>query len=300
LELRHIRYFLAVADALNVSRAAEALGTAQPSLSQQIRQLEAEIGTPLFARTNRRMTLTPAGTAFATEARAIVAGVETAVEHAREAARGVRGELRVVYTFTAMVAALPAAIRAFRGAFPNVRITLQSAAAADLSDVLLGREADVAVYLSPRGVDRHEGLETRRLGSFPIGVVLPEGHRLAAKRSVAIEEFGTETLLLWPRRLSDIYDAVLVYARERGFTPARIEEIDRVEAVLGLVAAGEGVSIIPRAYEALGFRGVTYRPLSPALAPFTMVVARRADAGSRMITAFAETIARVVAETQAS
>jgi DNA-binding transcriptional LysR family regulator len=293
MELRHLRYFVAVAEHLNFSRAAEALGTAQPSLSQQIRQLETEMDLELFTRERRQIALTAAGDVFLGEVRTLLGQLDLAVMHAREAARGLRGELRIAYTVSTMMTFLPSAIRAYRADQPNVRLTLTALANISTVEALRRREADIGVLVSHRDLSSVSGIEMRPIGSLPIGLVMPNGHRLAQRTSVALEEIENETLIVYARRLGDIYDVVLRLCHERGFVPARVEEVDRVETILGLVAAGEGVSIVPRLYETLEFSGITYTALEPAPEPFTMMAARSNDARSPLSTAFVETCERV-------
>ena len=288
MELRHLRYFIAVAEHLSFSRAAEALETAQPSLSQQIRHLEDEIGVELFTREKRQIELTPAGDAFLIEARGIVAHLDTAVTYAREAGRGLRGELRIGYTFSAMMWTLPAAIRAFRSDHPNVRLVLRVMGQGELHDALRRHEIDSAMFLAQSDLRRFADVNARSIGNLEIGAVVPAGHRLAQRTSFAIEDIKDETLILYARSAGDLYDHVLAQCRERGFTPARIEETDRVETILGLVAAGEGISIVPNVYETLGFRDIVYRPLAPALDPFSMVVASARGSRGDLATAFVE------------
>lgn len=295
IELRHLRYFIAVAEHANFSRAAEALGTAQPSLSQQIRALEAGIGVTLFDRSTRRIALTAAGTEFLAEARALLAQLDVAIAHARAAERGLRGELRIAYTFSAMLTELPSAIRAYRAGHPDVRIALSAQAPAALLDALRQGAADVGLLLVQPGTSRCAEIDMRPLGSLPLRAAVPAGHRLARRRAVTIEDIGDDPLVLFDRRLAGIYDAVLQLCRERGFVPARIEEVDRVETMLGLVAAGEGVSIVPQAYETLGFGGVAYMALTPAPEPFSIVVAQRKDKHSPLATAFVQTCRAVAA-----
>jgi DNA-binding transcriptional LysR family regulator len=295
MELRHLRYFIAVAEHLNFTKAAVALRTAQPSLSQQIRQLEAEIGIDLFAREKRQIALTSAGAEFLAEARVLLAQLEGAVARAQEAGRGLRGEVRVVYMMSAMMWLLPAAIRAYRADHPSVRITLRAMPLPNLLQALRAREADVGVLVSQRD-SRFAGVGSRPIAPLPVGAFLSADHRLARRRAFAIEEIGEEPLILFDRRLAGVYEIVMALCRERGFVPARIEEVDRIETVLGLVAAGEGASLLPQVYETLGFPGVVYRPLKPAPEPLALIVAQSNELLSATATAFAGTCARVAAE----
>jgi DNA-binding transcriptional LysR family regulator len=295
MELRHLRYFIAVAEHLNFTKAAVALGTAQPSLSQQIRQLEAEIGIDLFAREKRQIALTSAGADFLAEARVLLAQLEGAVARAQEAGRGLRGELRVAYTVSAMMWLLPAAIRAYRAGHPNVRITLRAMPLPNLLQALRAHEADIGVLFAQRD-SRFAGIATRPIGQLALGAFLPQSHRLAKRRAFSIEEVGDEPLILFDRRLADVYDIIMALCRERGFVPASIEEVDRIETVFGLVAAGEGVSFVTQVYETLVFPGVVYRPLKPAPEPLALIVAQSNELLSATATAFAGTCARVAAE----
>ncbi len=273
MELRHLRYFIAVAERLNFSRAAEELGTAQPSLSQQIRQLEREVGVDLFDREKRRVRLTPAGAEFLAGARAIVAQVADTVARTRETARGLRGELRVGYATSAMFSTLPAAIREYRAMHPDVRITLRAMGPTEVVAALEAHEIDAGVFVAdatPRGLAE---VVAHRIGSLTLAVVLPAGHPLASRRAIAIDAIGEETLIAYARGLTDMYDLITGIFRDRGVEPARIVEVDRMESLLGLVAAGEGVSIVPRIYETLGFAGVRYVALSPAPKPLGIIVA---------------------------
>jgi DNA-binding transcriptional LysR family regulator len=288
VELRHLRYFIAVAEELSFSKAAEVLRTAQPSLSQQIRQLEDEIGVELFDRQKRQIALTTAGAAFLAEARQIIAQIDTAALHAREAGHGLRGELRVGYSFSAMMWTLPAAIRSYRRNHPNVRLRLRALALGEIIDALRRHDIDAAMFLAQSDLRRFSDVNARGIATLETGAIVPVGHRLAHRPSFAIEELADETLILYARAVGDLYDHVLAQCRARGFTPARIEEVGRVETILGLVAAGEGISLVPRVYQSLGFRDIVYRELSPALEPFAMIVANGRGARNDLSAEFVE------------
>ena len=288
MELRHLRYFIAVAEELSFSKAAELLHTAQPSLSQQIRQLEDDIGVELFDRQKRQIALTSAGLAYLAEARQIIAQIDTAALHAREAGHGLRGELRVGFSFSAMMWTLPSAIRSYRRDHPNVRLRLRALALSEIVDALRHHEIDAAIFLAQPDLHRFGDLNARVIATVETGAIVPAGHRLAQRSSFPIEEIAGDTLILYARAVGDLYDHVLAQCRARGFTPARIEEVDRVETILGLVAAGEGISIVPRIYQTLGFRDIAYRTLSPSLEPFAMIVANGSPTGNDLAAEFVE------------
>jgi DNA-binding transcriptional LysR family regulator len=272
VELRHLRYFIAVAERLSFSRAAEDLATAQPSLSQQIRQLEADVGVELFEREKRQIALTAAGRELLGDARAIVASVSDAVARARETARGVRGELRIGYATSAMVSTLPSVIHEYRQLQPDVRITLRAMGPIAILAALEAREVDVGVFVADASVRSGPAIVARRVGSLALALAVPTGHPLARRRTVSVRALEAEHLIAYARGLTDMYDTAIGIFRDRGVEPARIVEVDRMETLLGLVAAGEGVAIVPRVYETLGFGGVRYLALSP-VAPALAIIA---------------------------
>jgi DNA-binding transcriptional LysR family regulator len=293
VELRHLRYFIAVAEQLNFSRAAEELHTAQPSLSQQIRQLEREIGVELFDREGRRVALTAAGSAFLAEARALVARLNDAVERTRETARGLRGELRIAYAVSAMVSTLPTAIREYRLLHPDVRITLQALDPASVLAALQAHDVDAGVYVTRGNLRRYEEIVVRRIGSMTMAVVLPATHPLAGRRSISLDALAGETLIAFARNLTDMHDVVIDAFRERGVAPARIEDVERMETLLGLVAAGEGVAIVPRVYESFRFEGLRFVGLTPAPKPLAIVAASARRARSPLARDFVDLCERL-------
>jgi LysR family transcriptional regulator, benzoate and cis,cis-muconate-responsive activator of ben and cat genes len=206
----------------------------------------------------------------------------------------------LAYTLSAMMTTLPAAIRAYRVGHPNVRITLRAMVPTELSSALREGTTDAGVFLDRSDLHSSPQVVVRRLGSLPIGTMLPHGHRLARRAAIAIEEIGDETLILYARDLAAFYDVVLTLCRERGFTPARIEQVDRMETIAGLVAAGEGVSIVPRLYETLRFPGVAYTALTPEPEPFAIVVARSTTANSVLAEGFVEACERLAKTTGSS
>jgi DNA-binding transcriptional LysR family regulator len=155
-----------------------------------------------------------------------------------------------------------------------------------LLDALRRRELDAGVLLEQLDHSRLDGMDVRCIMRIPLGVALPVSHRLAKRRAIRVEDLDTDTLVLYSRALADIYDTVVALCRARGFTPARIEEADRVEAVLGLVAAGEGISIGPAIYSMFNFPGVAFAALTPAAKPLSLIVARNPEAKSGLAAAF--------------
>jgi DNA-binding transcriptional LysR family regulator len=276
LELRHLRYFVAVAEELHFGRAAARLHMAQPPLSRQIQQLEAEVGVPLFERTKRRVQLTSAGRVFLAEARATLAQAERAVEEARRAGRGEIGQLTVGFIGAASYSVLPRVLQAFRAAFPDVELVFHEMTTDDQLRAL--REGRLALgFVRPPVADPVLAAET--ILREPLLAALPEGHALARQDTVALGALAGERFVLFPRPLApDLYDQILQLCQSAGFQPAVAQEAVQMQTVVRLVAAGTGVALVPASVQQLHQAGVAYRPLHDATAEVQMAVAwRRAD-----------------------
>ena len=258
IELRHLRYFLAVAQEGNVTRAAARLGISQPPLSQQIKELEREVGTPLFVRTPHGVVLTEAGIAFQAEAEALMDGTARAREAALRAARGETGQLRLGFTgsaaFNPVVATL---VRQYRRAWPQVRLTLEEANTTRLVEGLATQTLDAA-FLRP-GPTGLAGLQLRRFPDEAMKVVVPVSHPLASRRRVALTALAHEPFVLFPRAVGlSLYDAIWQACREAGFEPQLSQEAPQISSVVNLVAAEMGVSIVPASITQMAVQGVRY------------------------------------------
>ncbi|HZT89344.1 MAG TPA: LysR family transcriptional regulator [Stellaceae bacterium] len=267
MELRHLRYFLAVAEEGHVTRAAERLGMQQPPLSQQIRALEAELEVQLFRRRPRGMELTQAGAALLEEARAILGRAEQAVTAVRRAARGEEGRLGLGFTSSASFHPfVPRAIRSFAEAHPRVSLSLEENGTAELVEALQGQRIDAAFVRSPIG--EAPGIVVRPLLAEEMVAALPEGHRLDAAMDAAplpLDALSDETFILYRRPLGPgLYDAIIAACRRTGFSPQIGQAAPRLFSTLSLVAAGLGVSLVPASMRRLRVEGVAYRRLDPA------------------------------------
>ena len=261
MELRHLRYFTAVAEELHFTRAAARLGIGQPPLSQQIQQLEREIGTPLFLRLPRGIALTEAGAQFLDDARAILASADRAIDMARRLGRGERGAITVGFTASAVFHPyLPRAIRAYRDRYPDVRITLTESNTISLLRGLRAGEVDVAFVRPPYVLDAE--FESERVLDEPMLIALPPGHPLCRKRAVPIAELADEDFVLYPRPIgAGLYDAIQSACQRAGFGPRVIQEAPQMASIVSLVAAGVGISIVPAAMRHMGAQGIEYRPI---------------------------------------
>jgi DNA-binding transcriptional LysR family regulator len=245
MELRHIRYFLAVAGEMNFTRAAKKIGIGQPPLSQQIRSLEEELGAPLFRRVPRGVELTDSGKAFLPEAQAILAQAERAKKIAQRGARGELGSLRLGFTssaaFTQMV---QDAIRVFRENYPDVELTLEEEDTATLLDRLSEQTLDAA-FIRP-GRNDPEGVQVHRLLEEAMMIALPSDHPLSTRSALPLSALVKDRFLLFPRNAGPgFFDEIISACRRAGFEPRMGYETPQITSVGNMIAAGLGVSIVP-------------------------------------------------------
>jgi DNA-binding transcriptional LysR family regulator len=244
VELRQLRYFATLADELHFRRAAEVLAIAQPTLSQQIVALENELGVRLFERTKRSVRLSDAGIVFLSEVRGILEQVETAADHVREAESGRRGVLEIGTSGPPMNSNLPRAVRAFRAANPEITLSVRIMHSSDVLEELKRRR--IHIGFGRAGMDA-AGLTSLRLWEFPYYAVLPLDHHEARRRAVRLERLSGEALITYPRTLiGESYDELIAFCHAQGFVPKNVIEVDDVNSVVGLVACGLGVSILPQ------------------------------------------------------
>ena len=272
MELRHLRYFVAAAEEQHFRRAAERLGIAQPALSQQIQQLEQEIEALLFHRLTRGVELTDAGKAFLDDARAVLEHVEQAKAKAQRVARGDQGMIRIGFTGSASFNPIvPSVIQDYRGRFPGVLVSLVESGTSQLIDSLRAGRVDAAFIRSPsREVD---GLLVVSIIEEEMLIALPSRHDLAASASLPLEALTAEPLILFPRANSpELYDDIVLACRRGGFSPNIVQQAPEVATALNLIAAGEGVSIVPASMRHLQPQGVAYRAIlgDPPRAPLSL------------------------------
>lgn len=269
MELRHLRYFIAVAEEGHITRAAERLGMQQPPLSQQIRALERELDVQLFRRKPRGVELTDAGTAFLDRARAILDEVDRAFSTARRTARGEQGRVVVGFTGSAPFHPfVPRVIRAFREMYPLVSLVLEESGSSELVQGLHNEDIDAAFIRSP--VADVVGLVVRPLLEEDMLVALPAGHSLAQQaddHALPLAALANEIFILYKRPGGPgLYDTIITACRGAGFSPRVGQEAPRIISTLNLVAAGLGVSIVPASLRRLQMDGVVYRRLSGSAA----------------------------------
>jgi DNA-binding transcriptional LysR family regulator len=283
MELRHLRYFLAVAEHLHFGRAAEALHTAQPALSQQIRKLEREAGGPLFERTKRYVMLTPLGQELLGEALAIVESADRLTVRLRDATATPRGRLRVGSITPATVGIIPRALPSYRERFPHVDLVLDAIALDEQVAALVERRIDVSLLRGPVSDDR---IVTVPILREYYCVAVPVAHRFARAPFVRLADLEGETLI-WLRggRGGSFNAGALEMLRAEGVQIGRSIEASDTETNFALVAADTGLCIGSTVICALRFDGVVYRPLLPSVEVGTMVLACRRDRRSVAVIA---------------
>jgi DNA-binding transcriptional LysR family regulator len=259
VELRHLRYFLAVAETLHFGRAAKKLGMAQPPLSQQIKRLEALVGAPLFERTTRGVTLTPAGTMLRERATATMARLADDLEQTRRVARGEEGRLTVGFSGSVMFTELPAAIQQYRRAYPRVEVQLREMWTSEQLGALADGSIDVGFL---RDGERRPELAITQLLREPFHVVLPADHKLRRRRTMDVAALEGEPFVLFSRRMGNLaFDRTMRCCMDAGFQPEIVQEAPQFPTLIRLVAAGLGISLVPACVATVAFPGAIFRPI---------------------------------------
>jgi Transcriptional regulator len=276
MNLRHLRYFIAVAEEQHFTRAAERLHMAQPPLSQAIRQLESELGVQLLQRSTRSVSLTSAGLAYLERARAILHEVGDATEHARRVAAGSVGHLVIGCVGSATYSLLPQLSRGLATELPGVDFAFRGEMLVpDQVAALRNGDIDIAL-LRPPVADL--GLSVEAIRRDRLVVALPEGHRLASAARVRVKQLaGSDLIIHSADRRSVMYDVVLGLLRDAGIEPHIRHEVGETSTLVTLVAGGLGVAIVPEPVSALHLEGVVYRPIVQPAATVELAVAHRAD-----------------------
>lgn len=277
MELRHLRYFIAVAEELHFSRAAERLHIAQPPLSQQIRHLEQELGVELFQRkTKRQVQLTEAGRVFLAESYLALAQIENAIRAAQRAARGETGQLVVGFVSSATYHALPWLLRNFRERFPQVEIVLRELNTQKQVQALNEQRISVGFVHPPIDDD---GLTLECIQQESLVVALAETHPLATQLQISIQDLADEPFVLFPRHLgAGLYDRIVSFCQQANFSPKVTQEANQMQTIISLISAGMGVTLVPASLQNLMRTGIVYRTLQePTPKVETAVVWRRDD-----------------------
>jgi len=260
IELRHLRYFLAVAETLHFSRAAKRLGIAQPPLSQQIKRLEQLLGHALFERTTRGVKLTLAGQLLAKRARSTLEKVDEDLSQVRRLGRGEEGTLTVGFSGSVMFTELPAAIQSYRRRYPKVELRLRELVTTAQIAALLNGTLDLAFL---RDGDPTEGIRITTLLKEKYVAVLPEAHPLAQRRSLSVKALEGEAFIMFARRKGPLaYDRTIACCERSGFRPNIVQDAPQWLTLVRLVAAGLGVSLAPACVARVAMPGAVYREMN--------------------------------------
>jgi DNA-binding transcriptional LysR family regulator len=262
MELRQLRYFVAVAEELHFRRAAARLHMSQPPLSHQLRLLEDELGCPLMIRSRRRVELTPAGQAFLGDVRELLSGLDEAVGTARRIHAGTAGRLRISFVGSALLSLVPEVVKRYRAARPDVEVLLRERSTEDqLRDL---RAGSIDVALVPLPVDAPD-LRTEVLRRERAVAALPAAHPLAALKQVPVRRLGGEPLVMFPREQAPgLHDRLLASLSGPDGPPSVAPYAPEMQTIIGLVAAEIGVSLVQASVQRLALPGVTYRPVRGA------------------------------------
>lgn len=288
IELRQLRYFVAVAEESHFGRAAARLHMTQPPLSQTIQSLEAALGTALFARTRRSVALTPAGIALLPEARRILQQAGALPDLARRAASGESGLLSLSFVSTADYSILPPLLREFRERHPQVQIDLREATTdVQLEDLMQGR-IDAGLLIPPLHDKAKAELEYMTVLSEPLILAAPQDLKaLRGKNTATLKAVADMPLIIFPRRIAPAFhDAILGCFRDAGLTPRIGQEAIQMQTIVGLVSAGMGIALVPQSVSNLKRPGVEYKPLSGKTLSVETGLAWRRDNRSPVLHTF--------------
>jgi DNA-binding transcriptional LysR family regulator len=271
MEFRQLQLFVAVAEELHFGRAAARVGMAQPPFSQQIRRLEAELGVELLTRTSRHVALTPAGSHLLEDARALLAKRADIITAVQRAARGETGTLRVGFAASSAFGVLPDILLRFRRKFPDVKVEVDDRETLNVGVALATGELDLAIVRAPF---QHEGVSVERLLRERFMLALPSRHPRARRKVVPLSSLSGEPFVLFPRQSAPgLHDTVTSMCLAAGFSPRIVQEANSWPSVIGMVAAGLGLTIAPSSAQALRPRGVVFRALSGAPGHAELVIA---------------------------
>ncbi len=287
MNIRQLRYFLAVAKTLHFGRAAKLLNMAQPPLSTQIKQLEKGLGVLLFERTKRRVSLTEAGKVLQEEAQQVLARLDLAMRKTQLTARGEAGQLSVAFVSSAMYSILPPWLKIFRQEYPAVQLAFQEATSVEQIEGLKSHRLDVGFVRSP--VD-DIAIAKQTVWREPLLIALPIGHPLSIHPRISIASLMNESFILINRPLAtEMYDQIIDFCATANFIPRISQTAEQLQTILGLVAAHIGIAILPAAAQKLQREGVCYRPFYELAPAIELMMIWRQDDSSAILKNFLET-----------
>ncbi|MCW2695111.1 MAG: hypothetical protein JWR62_196 [Modestobacter sp.] len=260
MELRHLRYFVSVAEELHFRRAAEKLHIVQPALSKQISALEKELGVQLLERDRRHVTLTEAGAVFLEEALEVLAQADGAVSRARAVSRGEVGRLTIGFIQPALADLLPRTLLVYRQHYPDVKLTIGESTSRTTVERIASRSLHFAFTRLP--VEPRPDLTTEVISEEPVLLAVPQGHRLTRQESVTVADLADEDLILIDRKVEpELHDYYVSACNTAGFSPRVAHEVNSTWVAIGLVAGGLGVGFAPSSARLAAQQNVAYLPI---------------------------------------
>lgn len=293
MELRHLRYFVMVAEELHFTRAAERLNMGQPPLSQQIQALENELGVALFERTKRKVALTPAGVRFLERAKHILSDTQSAAEEARRVAQGEIGELRLGFTSSfPMTSLLPKILNDYRHQCPEVTLRLREMYTSDQFEALLHQQLDVG-FVRYNDPEPPQGITMLNLRRDPLLLVVHEHHPLAKLETVSLAQCQDEGFITYPSTAGTWFRRYVQQLCIRaGFEQKIVQEAGEAITKISLVATGLGITVLPAPLDCVRIEGVRYIPISDEGAYLVMAAATRIEENSHLVKNFLSRLTR--------
>ncbi|MBD3625746.1 MAG: LysR family transcriptional regulator [Rhodobacteraceae bacterium] len=293
IEIRHLRYFLRVAEELHFGRAAEMLGVSQAPLSQQIRQLEERMGVRLFDRTTRTVRLTPAGKVLYDKAQEVLTALEGGIRSTQAAGGLTSGTLKIGAVYVAVFTFMSEVMRAFLERNPKVRMDMQIHTTEEQLSLLKERKIDVAFVRPPRSASGINFSEIHREGFV---AALPEQSPIAHRPDLTLSTLRDEAFITYSSIVGVSYqDVVLQQCKKAGFRPNVVQEVSHTHTIVTMVAAGLGVGVVPAWVELTPMKGVVYRPLPELPKAVALVVAWREDSMNPFVKRFVDHTVKLTA-----
>jgi DNA-binding transcriptional LysR family regulator len=300
MELRHLRYFVAVAEELHFGRAAKRLQMAQQPLSRQIRELEAEINVLLFHRTKRTVRLTEAGKVFLIEVKKTFQQANQAVVLAQQTHRGEQGQLSIGFTGAALNSILPRAVRQFKEHHPHIKLVLERSPTNEQVEALLSDRIDIGLLHPPIDTDL---LVVETLYREKLLIFLPDSHPLAhdASEPVSIKALSSEPFIFYPRQVGPVlYDRIIGLCQQAGFSPNVVQEIFPQHTILGLVSASIGITLLHASAQAVVPTGVVIRKLLEPTPELELAAAWHPNTTNPVLSTFLATVREIALEHDAA
>lgn len=286
MDLRRLRYFMAVAEELHFGRAAQRMHVVQSAVSHQVKLLEEELGFSLLERSRHNVRLTVPGEIFLPEARDLLRRADEAMRRARASADGTVGRLAIGFVDNVLWSILPPILRDFRQRWPQIELTLHPLDRSAQIEAIRTSVIDIGIMPSP---SPGHALKSAELAAGPLIAAIPQGHALAVRPTLSIAELASEPFVLFPRRMnSRILEIIVACCASAGFAPRIVQEAEQLHTLLALVSAGLGVTLVPQWVARVQQLDVIYIPLDERLTPYELIAAWNPNTDNPAVANFRE------------